>query len=153
MKNEQQIVEGISIAGQPTADELKNLAGSGYRTVINLRGEGEEGAGADEERLVEGAGVNYSSIPISPQTIDDNAVTRFIQALDSEDGRPAVAHCGSGGRAGIMVLLHEAIKHAWSVDQALAEGAKLGIAPGENSPYRAFFEDYIRRHSPAERGE
>ena len=151
MKNEREIAPGLFIAGQPTEEELHNLASSGYRTLVNLRGPDEEGAVADEERLVESTGVSYSSIPVTPPTIDDLAVQRFIQAVDSPTSQPAVVHCGSGGRAGIMVLLHLAIKHGWSVAQALEEGEKLGIAPAQGSAYRAFVEDYIRRHSPAER--
>ena len=151
MKNERKIVPGLFIAGQPSEEELHDLAKSGYRTLVNLRGPDEEGAVTDEERLVESTGVSYASIPVTSQTIDDLAVHRFIQAIDSTASQPAVVHCGSGGRAGVMVLLHLAMKHGWNVAQALEEGEKLGIAPGAASPYRAFVEDYIHRHSPAER--
>jgi hypothetical protein len=44
-----------------------------------------------------------------------------------------------------------AVQHGWSLQQTLDEGKKLGIAPSETSPYRAFFEGFIKRHSPAER--
>jgi uncharacterized protein (TIGR01244 family) len=151
MKNQREITPGLFIAGQPTDDDLRAAKESGIRTIINLRSADEEGALADEERLVEGAGLTYAAIPVSPQTIDDLAVQRFIGAVDGDNDLPAVAHCGSGGRAGIMVLLHLAMKHGWSLQQTLDEGQKLGIAPGETSPYRAFVEDYIRRHSPGER--
>ena len=151
MKNEREIVPGLAIAGQPSEEELENLGATGYRTVVNLREDNEPGALPDEERLVESAGLNYASIPVSPQTIDDVAVQRFIQAVDSDGAQPVVVHCGGGGRAGLLVLLHLAIKHGWSVARTLEEGARLNIAPGSGSPYRAFVEDYIRRHSPAER--
>ncbi len=59
MKNEREIVPGLSIAGQPTEEELHKLASSGYRTLVNLRGPDEEGALPDEERLVESTGVSY----------------------------------------------------------------------------------------------
>lgn len=151
MKNLRQIAPNLFIAGQPTEEELNDIRSTGFRTVINLRGADEEGSLASEERLVEDSGLNYAAIPISPQTIDDVAVQRFIQAVDSDDAPPVVAHCGSGGRAGIMMLLHLAIDYGWSLEKTLAEGEKLGIAPGPDSPYRSFVEDYIRRHSPAER--
>lgn len=153
MKNLRQIAPNLFIAGQPTEEELADIPSTGFRTVINLRTADEEGVVANEERLVETAGLNYAAIPITPQTINDVAVHRFIQAVDSEDAPPVVAHCGSGGRAGIMMLLHLAIDYGWSVEQTLSEGEKLGIAPGPNSPYRNFVEDYIRRHSPAERSD
>lgn len=151
MKNLRKIMHNLFIAGQPTEEELADIPSTGFRTVINLRTADEEGVVANEERLVETAGLNYAAIPVTPETIDDVAVQRFIQAIDSDDAPPVVVHCGSGGRAGIMVLLHLAIIYGWSVERTLSEGERLGIAPGPTSPYRAFVEDYIRRHSPAER--
>jgi uncharacterized protein (TIGR01244 family) len=151
MKNLRQIAPNLFIAGQPTEEELKDIPSTGFRTLINLRSPDEEGVVASEERLVESAGLNYAAIPVTPQTIDDVSVQRFIQAVDSEDAPPVVAHCGGGGRAGIMVLLHLAITHGWSLEQALRKGEELGIAPAASSPYRAFVEDYILRHSPGER--
>ena len=55
-----------------------------------------------------------------------------------------------GGRAGVMGLLHLAIKHGWGVEHAKEQAKQRGV-PLEGSPYQAFFEDYLRRHSPAER--
>ncbi|MDF2441734.1 MAG: hypothetical protein JWN98_2718 [Abditibacteriota bacterium] len=149
--NEKKISDGITVAGQPTPEDIQNYHTQGFRTIVNLRNQGEESYVADEERLVEGAGLNYAAIPISPQTLDDISVFRFSQALASVGGQPAIVHCQGGGRAGIMTLLHLAIEGGWSLQHALEEGEKLGIAPAADSPYRAFFEDYIKRHSPAER--
>jgi uncharacterized protein (TIGR01244 family) len=150
--NERKISDEIAIAGQPSAEELQTLRDSGYRTVVNLRTPDEAGIVPDEERLVEAAGLTYAEIPVSPQTLDDMAVQRFTNTIASEGRMPVLVHCKSAGRAGIMALLHLAIQHSWTLEQALEEGRKMGdIAPGPNSPYRSFFESYIRRHSPAER--
>jgi uncharacterized protein (TIGR01244 family) len=149
--NERQLAAGISVSGQPSPEEIPSLHDRGYRTIINLRTPADDGYLADEERLVESAGINYSEIPISPQRMDDIAMQRFAQALESVDSKPALVHCGSGGRAAMMVLLHLAVQHGWSLQQALAEGEKLQAAPSPTSPYRAFFEDYIKRHSAGER--
>ena len=153
--NERKITDGITVAGQPSAADIEKYREQGIRTIVNLRTTEEVQNASDdvraEETLVEGAGMNYSWVPVSPQTLDDIAVQRFAQALASIDSQPAVVHCQGGGRAGIMTLLHLALDHGWSVQQALDEGHKLGIAPAADSPYRAFFEDYLKRHSPAER--
>jgi uncharacterized protein (TIGR01244 family) len=152
--NERQITPGITIAGQPNAEEIQNYRDQGIRTVVSLRTAEElsnSPEAAAEEALVESSGMNYAWISVSPQTLDDIAVQRFSQALESIDAQPAVVHCQGGGRAGIMTLLHLAITQGWSIQQALEEGEKLGIAPKSDSPYRAFFEDYLKRHSPAER--
>ena len=55
------------------------------------------------------------------------------------------------GRAGVMGLLHLAVKHGWGIQQALEEGEKRGVEWKPDSPYRAFFEQYLKNHSPAER--
>ena len=150
--NERHITEEIAIAGQPTAGELESMHDLGFRTVINLRTDGEEGTVADEKKLVEEAGLYYSHIPVSPDTLDDVAVQRFTQAIDSDGSQPVLVHCKGGGRAGVMTLLYLAIEHGWSIAQALEESKNLGdIGPSETSPYRPFFESYLRRHSPAER--
>lgn len=149
--NEKTITDGITVAGQPSPEDIENYHAQGFRNIVNLRMESEDGYPADEERLVESSGLNYASIPVSPQTLDDLAVFRFSQALASVDGQPAVVHCQGGGRAGIMTLLHLAIEGGWSLQDTLDKGQTMGIAPASDSPYRAFFEDYIKRHSPAER--
>jgi uncharacterized protein (TIGR01244 family) len=149
--NERQLAEGIAVSGQPSPAEISLLHDRGFRTVVNVRTPDDEGYLENEERLVESAGLNYAEIPISPKRLDDIAVQRFSQALESVDGKPAIVHCGSGGRAAMMVLLHLAVQNGWSLQHALREGERLSAAPSETSPYRAFFEDYIKRHSAGER--
>jgi uncharacterized protein (TIGR01244 family) len=152
MINFRQLTTHIAIAGQPTAEELSNARPQGFRTVVNLRTEPEAGYLHDEERIVEDTGIYYTHIPVSPATLDDLAVERFSQALSSEDSAPALVHCQGGGRAGVMVLLHLAIQNGWSLEETLAQDEALGgIAPKPDSPYRPFFESFIRRHSAGER--
>ena len=149
MKNLKQISDDIWISGQPSLDELL-AASDRFRTVVNLRTADESGLLDNEERAVENAGMSYAPIPVSPATLDDATVERFSQALSSA-ATPTLVHCQGGGRAGIMTLLHLAIENGWGIEQALRHGEEKGIAPAPDSPYRAFFESFLRRHSPAER--
>ncbi len=150
--NERVINRDVTIAGQPSAADIAGYEQAGYHTVINLRTEGEAGQLADERERVEATGMNYAAIPVAPDTLDDIAVGRFIQAIESDGAKPAVAHCKSGGRAGLMTLLYLAVTHGWSIEQALAQGQAMGgIGPAAASPYRAFFEGYLKRHSAGER--
>ena len=150
--DDRKIMDDISIGGQPDAADLPRLAQRGYRTVVNLRGAHEEGVLEDEKRLAEEAGLNYAEIPVTPETLDDLAVQRFQGAVTGTDGPPAYVHCRGGGRAGLLTLMHLALAHSWSLQQAYEEGERHGgLAPGPDSPYREFFESFIKRHSPAER--
>lgn len=151
MINELKINNALTISGQPTPQELQGLEARGFHAVVNLRDPDEQGFLDEEERIVKDAGLNYVSIPVSPQNLDDGDVQRLTQELGSVDGTPALIHCKGGGRAGILALLSMAVDHGWSIAQALEAGRKLNIAPADDSPYRAFFEEYLKRHSPAER--
>lgn len=149
--NTRPITSEIFIGGQPAAGDLDALKAQGFRTIVNLRIENESGYFAEEEHEVERRGFNYAEIPIAPELLDDRAMQRFSSAVDSDDAPPIYIHCAGGGRAGVLTLLHLAVKNGWTLQEALETGEKLGIAPKADSPYRTFFEDYIQRHSAGER--
>ncbi|RYG71085.1 phosphatase [bacterium] len=149
MLNEQKIDDKITIGGRPDAAELENLKARGFRTIINLLTEDEPNYG-HEEQQVEDLGLDYSAVPVSPDLLDDLAVNRFSQAILSSDG-PVAVHCKSGGRAGVMTLLHLAVSHGWSLEKTLEKAEEIGAKIGPDSPYREFFESYIKRHSAGER--
>ncbi len=148
MLNEQKITDKISIGGALRDGDAQDLENRGFKTVVNLMMPDEAHDG--EEELVKGVGLTYAPIPVSPTTLDEITAARFAQAIDSSDG-PVAVHCKGGGRAGLMTLLHLAIMHGWSVDKALEEGEKMKIKVASDSPYRAFFEGYIKKHSAGER--
>ena len=148
MLNEQKITDNISIGGALRDGDAQDLENRGFKTVVNLMMPEESSDG--EEELVKDVGLTYAPIPVSPPTLDDITVARFLQAIESSDG-PVAVHCKSGGRAGLMALLALAVEHGWSLDNARKEGEKMGIKIANNSPYRAFFENYIQRHSAGER--
>ncbi|HEX9997859.1 MAG TPA: sulfur transferase domain-containing protein [Abditibacterium sp.] len=149
MQNEQQISEKITIGGRPDTAQLEDLKSRGFRTVVNLMTPDEPNY-AGEELAVENLGLSYYAIPISPPLLDDIAVAQFTSAIVSSDG-PVAVHCKGGGRAGVLTLLHLAIENGWTLEHTLDEAEKMGAKIGPDSPYRAFFEDYIRRHSAGER--
>lgn len=149
MLNEQRINEKITIGGRPEAADIEDLKNRGFKTIVSLLTPDETGY-ESEERDVQNAGLTYASIPVAPDLLDDIALSRFGQAIASSDG-PVAVHCNAGGRAGVLTLLHLAVAHGWTVERALEEGAKTGAKIGPDSPYRAFFEEYLRRHSAGER--
>ncbi len=148
MLNEQKITDKISIGGALRDGDAQDLENRGFVTVVNLMMPDESQGG--EEELVKGVGLTYAPIPISSATLDDITVARFLQAVESSDG-PVAVHCKSGGRAGLMTLLALGIEHGWSLDKTYEEGEKVGIKLPKDSPYRTFFESYIKAHSAGER--
>jgi len=138
----------ISVGGALEAGDAQSLHDEGFRSVIDLRTADE--MQTPEKAWVEGVGMDYETLPTAPDLLDDAAIARFIQEVDSSGG-PVYIHCKAGGRANIMALLHDAQTRGWTVEHALEVAGEKGIKLGEDSPYRAPFVDYLHRHSAGER--
>src|SRR5687768_8936617 len=63
LPNGRQPLPGVLTGGQPSRAQLEALAAAGYRTVVNLRGPGEEMPVSQAD--VEALGMRYVHIPIA----------------------------------------------------------------------------------------
>lgn len=83
MKNEARI-EGTTVCGQPTDDELRRLAGEGYSAVINFRMPQE----LEEPQAPKmPPGITYYEIPFSGATLSREIIQRTRDALRSTEGK------------------------------------------------------------------
>lgn len=116
---------GLHTGGQPSPEQLDELAQSGVRTVIDLRGINEN-RGFDERSQAKALGLHYISLPIdgaADLTLANAAALR--QALGNGDG--VLLHCGSGNRAGALLAMIAAQHEGASKEEALALGRKAGL--------------------------
>ena len=126
IKNFQQVEPNVYSAGQPTEDQIKQLAESGVKVMINLRPESE--LSFDEQALVVSLGMEYVSIPVAgAEGVSPENANRLASALEAVEGKPTVVHCGSANRVGALVALDEALNHGASVDDAIAKGKDWGL--------------------------
>ncbi|WP_205160270.1 beta-lactamase hydrolase domain-containing protein [Xylella fastidiosa] len=82
------INERLAISGQPNTDEFINFARRGYRSIINLRPDGEEPnqPGNDaEQAAARRAGLAYNFVPVIGTSITDGRYPG-VPASDSNDG-------------------------------------------------------------------
>ena len=79
MKNEATI-GNVTVAGQPTDDELRGLRAQGYSTVINIRMP--EELSEPEAPKVEAAGLRYVSVPFTVETLTADHVRRIREAIE-----------------------------------------------------------------------
>ena len=116
--------DGLLLAGQPTARQLKDAAKAGYRTVIDLRLLGED-HGFDEAKAARKAKLEYTNIPVSPDTLDGATIKYFLTVLSNAE-RPALVHCSSGGRSGGLyyawLVLENGVPESQALEQARAAG-------------------------------
>lgn len=116
----------VAVAGQPSAAGLARLSELGFRTVVNLRAEG-EADGADERAHVVAQGLRYVSVPFTAASLTRHDVAVIARVLEDAHAGPVLLHCSSGNRAGGLWALLEAARGV-PVEDAIAAGRGAGLA-------------------------
>ena len=118
-------VNGITSAGQPDKAAFEVFAKSGYRTVIDLRGAGEN-RGLDESAVLDELGMSYVKIPITGlESISFDNARVLDEAINAADG-PVLIHCGSANRVGALLALSKSLEGA-DDETALEYGREGGM--------------------------
>ncbi len=118
-------VDGVTVAGQPDEKALGVFAGSGYTTVIDLRGV-EEDRGFDEKAAVEALGMDYVQLPIEKnEQVSFESAAELTRLIEAADG-PVLLHCGSGNRVGALLALAKRQEGA-SIEESISYGEEGGM--------------------------
>ncbi len=131
--------DGITAAGQPNENGLRELADSGYAAVIDLRTEGED-RGLDEQAVVESLGMDYISLPIDGRGAISFENAAKLDRILSKYDQPVLVHCGSSNRVGALLALREKMNGADDED-ALAFGKSAGMTSLEDTVRARLNED------------
>ncbi|MDF1561628.1 MAG: sulfur transferase domain-containing protein [Deltaproteobacteria bacterium] len=130
LPNGKQIGDDLLIGGQPTPEQLEALKAAGYRTVISLQSESEEGAETvlAVARNTFGAGAVHLPVPGVLGVDEDNAA-KLHEALKTarERGGKIVIHCRTGGRASALYALARYRHEGVSAEAAMAEAKAAGL--------------------------
>lgn len=132
----------VGTCGQPTEEGFKEIARKGYKSVLNLRTPAE---GSESERaVVEKLGMRYINIPVSPDSINEQAADRFRQVMRDKSNEPVFVHCRSANRVGGMMILYLVLDKKESLDDAVKQAHQIGFS---DMPWlKDFVLDYIKRH-------
>lgn len=97
------LAEDFAVAPQLSPEQVRALAASGFRSVINNRQEHEPGQPPEAElrKAAEEAQLRYERLPVNPSNITVEDIARFAKLLE-ELPRPILAFCRSGSRSGIL---------------------------------------------------
>lgn len=125
LRNGVMVAEGVLAGGQPTEEQLAELANAGYRTVINMRLPDEQGN--TQADAVEAAGMRYVTVPVEGAAgLSEERAKAFAEALDAAE-RPVVVHCGSGNRVGALFALKAYYVDGVPADEAIQFGLDAGM--------------------------
>ncbi len=128
LPNGQVPFDGILTGGQPTFDQIKQAAETGFKTVVNLRTDNELPDPAQERSWVEDPGMQYIHIPVvvtgglTPQ----NAKV-LAGVLSKSENYPMIVHCKSGERVGALFALKAFHIDEKEIEEALAIGERAGM--------------------------
>jgi uncharacterized protein (TIGR01244 family) len=139
----------LYIAGQPTADALRQLRGQGVTTIVNLRTPEEMATiGYDEAAEAAKLGMKYVHLPVrgtpdmpyAPATVE-----QFTRALKEANGG-VLLHCTVAWRASHLWSAYLIRERGMSVDSALAQGAAINLmADHHMTTGRQPVEDFLGR--------
>ncbi len=119
------ITNVFSRSGQPTITEFKWLKEQGYKSVINLRFEGEYKEIANDEQLPDFKKLNFNYLRL--QIRDGSAPSNkqaetFLKFIQNKNNQPVLIHCRGGyGRTGTMTALYRYEVQNWPITLAISE--------------------------------
>jgi protein tyrosine phosphatase (PTP) superfamily phosphohydrolase (DUF442 family) len=118
IKNFLLIDERLATAGQPTEDQLRDVAAEGYASVINLGLLAPKYCLPDEAGLVASLGLAYRHIPVKfdAPTVDD--FRAFVAAMDEVAGSRTLVHCAANYRVTTFVSLYGELRLGWPRERA-----------------------------------
>jgi uncharacterized protein (TIGR01244 family) len=138
-------VGNVYLAGQPSQDDLAELAARGIRTVVTLRKP--EELDWDEEAAVEAAGMDFVAVPFDGhEELTDDVFEQVRQVLAENADEPLVLHCGRANRVGAVWMVHRVLDDGLGIEAALEEAQAIGLRTPE---YIEKAKDYIRREQGA----
>jgi len=117
---------GILSGGRPNEENLRNAAAAGYKTIINLQMEHEDGVAREREILSE-LGLTYVAIPVAGGagiTAENAAILH--RELEKAD-QPVIVHCAGGNRVGALMALRAFHHQGLGAKEALKVGKETGL--------------------------
>lgn len=123
--NYHRIDDRIGTAGQPTADQFKEIAAAGFQSVINLALHTSDDAIPDEGSIVTGLGMTYIHIPVDFETPDPQDFALFSAAMDACQDRHVFVHCAANKRVSAFLYVYRLNSGEVARETAAADLHKL----------------------------
>lgn len=99
-----QITEGVGTSGQPSREQLADIAQEGYEVVVNLAMHDSEKAIPDEGSIVAGLGMSYFHIPVPFERPTADHLRVFCGVMSVLEGRKVWVHCAVNARVSAFMF-------------------------------------------------
>lgn len=129
------VQDKIAAGLRPSLDDgLDWLKSNGYRTILHIRGPGEENQA--DRKQVEKRGLVYLSLEVSPQALNKQMVDEFSRMVSDAKGRPLFVYDRDGSLAGGLWYLHFRLREQLPDDAARIRANALGLKEQADGAYR-----------------
>lgn len=148
MENAVRINERFTVARfAPDRQALREAAGEGFGSVVNMREADEmhELAPEEERRAAEDAGLTYLHHPVSGEGLSDRIVDDFRRKASGLPA-PVLVHCASGKRSGAMVMMHVAAEQGMSGEEVIETAKSMGFEC-DTPELEQFVKSYVNRQN------
>ena len=134
----------IACAGATTPGAVADIKKMGFKSIVNLREAGEQGADLEgEDAAAKAAGINYIHLPFNGAKPDPAVADEFLKVITDPKNNPAFVHCASANRASAMWMIKRMMIDNWDADRAGTEAAALGLTSGA---LKTFALNYVQSH-------
>lgn len=135
----------LTTSGQPSEDQLHQLAALGVRHIINLGLHSHERALPDEAASVQTLGLNYIHIPVAFDAPTEGDYQQFVAAMHSIGDDPVHIHCIMNAR--VSAFLYRYCRDYLAVSERAARHAMAQIwTPG--GVWASFIGDHAAADQP-----
>ena len=119
------LTDQLATSGQPSAEQIAEIAQAGYQVVINLALTGTEYALPDEAGTVRSLGLEYIHLPViwSKPTLQN--LEDFFNVMDAHKESKVFVHCAANMRVSAFVALYRIKRLGWKREDAFLHTYKI----------------------------
>lgn len=104
----------------PSDLAIQRLSGQGFKTIIDLRLNGE--GVRHEKALADHLGIKYVHIPMGLTRPSISQIVTFLRTVNNEHNQPVFIHCRYGAdRTGMLVGIYRILVENWSYEKVYSE--------------------------------
>lgn len=118
IKNFVPVSVNLATAGQPSVDQLRDVAAAGFDVVVNLGLLDPRYCLDDEAGVTQSLGMTYHHIPVdfNAPRLDD--LEKFLEVMEGARSKKVFVHCAANYRVSSFVGLLGEARLGWSRDRA-----------------------------------
>ena len=144
--NQHEITKDVWRSNQPGPRRIKKLAKQGFKTIINLRGQRDDGSWRLEAEACEKTGITLFNFTARSRAAPTKSMLKEAKLLFDKIDKPVLMHCKSGAdRVGLMAALYLLVSENKPAKEAMRQLAlRYGhIKAAKTGLLDAFFAAYL----------